>query len=157
MNSVVVSLLLVCISLSANAQLQYASSRILEPSKEYESPVRIKDVNRVAYKVSMPPGWRMRNVGRTLTIAGGALLIGGIIVYNNVDQRFYTTYTASGVQYTEMDPTAALGVLMIINGIGMTVPGVILWSKGGKKFKRHLEREGAFNFKGNEVSLSYRF
>ena len=95
----------------------------------------------------------MRNTGRTLTIIGGAMLIGGIIVYNNADLA-YDYYTQT--DYKEQQQ-AALGVLMIMGGTGMTVPGIIFWSKGSKKYKRHLEREAAFNFQGTGLSLSYRF
>lgn len=110
-----------------------------------------------AYTISRPPGLRMRNTGRMLTIIGGAMLIGGIIVYSNADLNYYNSYTTSTGTYTEGDPQAALGVLMIAGGAGMTVPGIIFWSKGAKKYKRHLEREAAFNFRGRDVSLTYRF
>jgi hypothetical protein len=111
---------------------------------------------RVTYKVSRPPGLRMRNVGRTLTIAGAAMLVGGIVVYNNADKTYYTYQTNSGT-YTEGGEEAALGVLMVMGGTGMAVPGIIFWSKGSKKYNRYLEREAAFNITGTGLSLSYRF
>lgn len=98
----------------------------------------------------------MRNVGRTLTIAGGAMLIGGIVIFNNADKTIYTYQTSAGT-YNESDPKAALGALMIVGGIGMTVPGIILWSKGSRKFNRYLERETACVINSSGLSLQYRF
>ena len=152
----VAALALMSISVSAKAQI-FASAGTSESSQECISPIIVKSAEHVAYKISRPPGLRMRNTGRTLTIIGGAMLIGGIIVYNNADENYYNSYTTSNGTYTEGDPQAALGVLMIMGGAGMTVPGIIFWSKGSKKYKRYLEREAAVNIKGTGLSLSYRF
>jgi hypothetical protein len=155
MNAVVSLLFLSCIAVSSNAQL-FASANEPTAPVRLESPLLVKHLQPVPYKVSYPPGYRMRNAGRTLTIIGGAMLIGGIIVYDNADP--YYDYNSQGTTYyTKEEQQAALGVLMIMGGTGMTIPGIILWSKGGKKYKRHLEREAAFNFQGTGVSLSYRF
>jgi len=156
MKSFLAAITLVCIGAPAEAQF-FADIGKPEPSQAYISPVIVNAVERVAYKISRPPGLRMRNVGRTLTIIGGGMLIGGIIVYNNADQSYYTTYQTSSGTYTEGDEEAALGALMIVGGTGMAVPGIIFWSKGSKKYKRYLEREAAFNIKGTGLSLSYRF
>jgi hypothetical protein len=90
-----------------------------------------------------------------MTIVGVPLFIGGIIVLNNVDENYYTVSSSSGY-YDEVavSPAAAL---MVVSGVGLTIPGVILWTKGAKKYKRHMEREAAFNFNGRGLSLSYRF
>ena len=128
-----------------------------ESSQMYVSPIVINDVERVAYKIAYPPGYRMRNTGRMLTIIGVPLLVGGIIVLNNADETYYNSVTTSSGTYTEGDPQAAAGILMIGVGAGLTVPGVIFWTKGANKYKRHMEREAAFNFSGKGLSLSYRF
>lgn len=153
---VIASLLLfMCTVISSKAQL-FASAKVTTLPSQQGSPLLVKHLQPVPYKVSMPPGLKMRNVGRTLTIIGGAMLIGGIIVYNNADP--YYDYNSQGTTYyTKEEQQAALGVLMVMGGAGMTIPGIILWSKGGKKYKRHLEREAAFNFQGTGASLSYRF
>ena len=156
MKSFISAFALTCISVVADAQF-YAKAGAPEPAQKYFSPLIINSVERVAYKISRPPGLRMRNVGRTLTVIGGAMLIGGIVTYNNADKTVYTYQTSSGTTYTELDDQASIGALMIVAGAGMAVPGIIFWSKGSKKYKRHLEREAAFNFKGTELSLSYRF
>ena len=144
-----------CLVVSARAQF-LASAKGIETSGEYQSPLIVQSGQRVAYKISYPPGFRMRNVGRTLTVIGGAMLIGGIIVFNNAD-RNYNTYQTSTGTYNEGDPQAALGALMIVGGTGMVIPGIILWSKGSKKYNRYLERETALSIKGQGISLSYRF
>jgi len=149
---VVAAVVLVCSAFACNAQI-FASGKSSEVPLTVESPLLAKPLQPVPYKVSYPPGYRMRNTGRTLTIIGSAMLIGGIIVYNNADLA-YDYYTQT--DYKEQQK-AALGVLMIMGGTGMTVPGIIFWSKGSKKYKRHLEREAAFNFQGTGISVSYRF
>ena len=155
MKAVAPLLFLLCLAISSGAQVFARAERVVVPG-QYTSPLLANPVQPLPYKVSLPPGYRMRNVGRTLTIIGGAMLIGGIIVYNEADPVYdynsqYTTY------YTKEEQQAALGVLMVMAGTGMTIPGIILWSKGSKKYKRHLEREAAFNYKGSGFSLSYRF
>lgn len=105
-----------------------------------------------------PPGLRMRNTGRTLTILGGAMLIGGIIMASSADDLYYnSTYSSSG-SYSEGDPQGAVGVLMIAGGVGMAIPGIIFWTKGAKKYRSHLENERAsINIKGTHLALLYQF
>ena len=140
--------------LSAHCQF-VANVGTSESSLTNSSPVVVNNVQRVAYKIAYPPGYRTRNTGRVMTIVGVPLFIGGIIVLNNVDENYYTVSSSSGY-YDEVavSPAAAL---MVVSGVGLTIPGVILWTKGAKKYKRHMEREAAFNFNGRGLSLSYRF
>src|SRR6186713_1137357 len=77
------------------------------------SPIVINDVQRVAYKIAYPPGYRMRNTGRVMTIIGAPLFIGGLIVLNNADEMYYNAVTTSSGTYSEGDPQAAVGALMI--------------------------------------------
>ena len=126
------------------------------------SPLIMNPAGEGAYKVYMLPGLRMRRAGRILTIIGGANLIGGFILLNSVDHVTYTTYDSNGTAYVEMDGQAALGRVMMAGGLGMTIPGVILWKKGDKRYKRYIEQhEGeqtvSFNMNGNGVSLRYQF
>ncbi len=155
MKLMVAAIAMLCIAFSSDGQI-FASAAGVEAPWDNKSPVVVSSLNRVTYKISYPPGFKMRNVGRTLTIIGGAMLIGGIIVYNNADKT-YTTYQSSTGTYTEGDPQAALGVLMVMNGVGMTIPGIIFWTKGSRKYNRYLERETAFSIKGQGLSVSYRF
>lgn len=104
------------------------------------------------------PGLRMRNTGRTLTIGGGILFIGGVIMMNSADELYYTSTQTQYGTVSEGDPKGALGILMSIGGAGMMVPGIIFWSKGAKKYKRHLERQSvSFKVGGSGVGLCYLF
>jgi hypothetical protein len=152
----IVALMLCGSGMAAHGQV-FANAGTSETAKGNLSPIVINDVQRVAYKIAYPPGYRMRNAGRLMTIIGAPLFIGGLIVFNNADEMYYNAGTTSSGTYSEGDPQAALGALMIVGGAGLTIPGVILWTKGAKKYKRHLEREAAFNFKGTSLSLNYRF
>lgn len=156
MKFLIAAFVLISFSISVDAQF-LAKAVTTEPTKEYLSPVIVNSVKHVAYKVSYPPGFRMRNVGRTLTLIGGAMLIGGIVVYNNADKTYYTYQNSNGTTYTEGGEEAAVGVLMVMAGTGMAVPGIIFWSKGAKKYKRYLEQQAAFNLNGQRLSLAYRF
>jgi len=138
--------------LTAHGQL-VANVGTSESSQANSSPVVISDVKRVAYKIAYPPGYRMRNTGRLLTLIGVPLFIGGIFVLENAEDNYNNSL--SGVYYEEEQ--AAVGALMTVAGAGLAIPGVIFWTKGAKKYKRHMEREAAFNFNGKGLSLSYRF
>lgn len=152
----IVALVLTGFGISAHAQ--FASNvGSAELNQDILSPIVINNVGRVAYKVNYPPGYRMRNAGRTMTIIGVPLFIAGLIVFNNADENYYNSVTTSSGTYTEGDPQAALGILMSVAGAGLTIPGAILWSKGSKKYKRYLERESALKLNGRGLTLSYRF
>ncbi|SKC86344.1 hypothetical protein SAMN05660236_5121 [Ohtaekwangia koreensis] len=147
---------------SAQAQFNQSFASSDKKSETQISPIIINPAGLGEYKPFSPPGLRMRNAGRTLTILGGAMLIGGIAVFASAEESYYSTgYNSNTGNYEEGDPKAALGVVMIAGGLGMTIPGVILWSKGAKKYKRYLEQhEGetvSFNLNGNGASLCYRF
>jgi hypothetical protein len=156
MRFLIAALLLCGYCMSVRAQLAVNVGNY-ESNQSVASPLVSREVRRVAYKIAYPPGYRMRNTGRTLTLIGGAMLIGGIIVYSNADENYYSTVQTSSGTYTEGDPKAAVGVLMIGGGTGMAVPGIIFWTKGAKTFKRHMEKQAAFRFNGNGLSLSYNF
>ena len=135
-----------------NAQF-YASAKA---STARVSPVVINQKETLQY--TKPPGLRMRNTGRTLTIIGGILFVSGIAMVATADDLYYeTTYSSSGTT-TEGDPQGAFGVVMIAGGTGMIIPGVIFWNKGSKKYKAHLSEQGAsIGVKGTGLALGYRF
>lgn len=87
-------------------------------------------------KALLPPGYRMRKVGSTLTIAGAALFLGGIIVVSEADKTSY--YNSSTGQQVYDDPMFGAGSLMLVAGVGMMVPGIIFWSKGAKRYNQYL-------------------
>jgi hypothetical protein len=122
------------------------------------SPLVQKKTMRIAYEATKPPGLRMRGAGTIMTLCGGGLIIAGAIIAANADPNAGQTYVNSnGTTYTDGDVDQAMGVLGIVAGVGLTVPGVILWTKGNKKYKRYLETQTAFNFTKNGVGLTYRF
>ncbi|HOX83755.1 MAG TPA: hypothetical protein PLJ60_08910 [Chryseolinea sp.] len=139
---------------------QTVSMEVASNTTSEVSPVFLKNNHLKNYEIGNPPGLKKRNTGRTLTILGGGLLIGGIAVFSSADEKYYSSTTTNGNTQTEGDPKAGLGILMIAGGIGMTIPGIILWTKGEKQYKQHLQNEGAqatIQFKGNGLSLKYRF
>jgi hypothetical protein len=139
--------------------IKTASPAEREPSTDKTvSPVVTKPSATSAQPLN-PPGLKMRNVGRGLTIGGGVLLISGLIVFSSADETYYSSYSTPNGTYEEGDPKAAIGILMITGGVGMTVPGIILWSKGAKKYRRYQERQeiASVKFKPQGISLQYRF
>lgn len=140
---------------STHAQI-LARAEQPSPSKVLLSPLIVNSGQRVAYKVSRPPGLRMRNTGATLTVIGSVMLLTGVIVYTNADQNDVRTYQSGGTYYVVND-NEVYGEALIGIGAGMAVPGIIFWSKGAKKYKRYLEREAAFHIQPGRLSLSYRF
>ncbi len=69
---------------------------------------------KASYTTVKLPGQRMRNAGRILTIGGGALAIGGLIMMSNADDLYYTSTQSQYGTVTEGDAKGALGVLMSI-------------------------------------------
>jgi hypothetical protein len=149
---------MVCTSLCVAQEYEVVGYTKRDSVETANSPAVKKSAQTTPYKPTNPPGLKMRNVGRTLTIIGGAMFIGGIVVFNNADEQYYNTYQTPQGTYQEGDPQAALGILMITGGVGMTVPGIILWRKGAKKYNRYQEREAlSFNYSGSSLSFRYRF
>lgn len=129
----------------------YASS--VYSSAAVVSPVRLMQSNPIN-----PPGLRMRNTGRTLTILGSVMLVGGVIMAATADDLYYeTTYNSSG-SYSEGDPQGAIGIVMAVAGTGMTIPGIIFWNKGSKRYNKYLSEKGASaSINGSTFSLRYKF
>lgn len=125
---------------------------------EQTSPLFLKQTQAVQPMAAAPRGLRMRNTGRALTIGGGVLALGGIILMNNADELYYTSTSTSQGVVEEGDPKGALGVLMTVTGVGAMVPGIIFWSKGQKKYNRYLEQQSvSLNAGAKGLSLRYSF
>ncbi|MBL0741242.1 hypothetical protein [Chryseolinea lacunae] len=113
---------------------------------------------RPLYQVSRPPGQRMRTAGTIMTLCGSAMIIGGLVIAGTADPNSGQTYqNSNGTYYTDGEMQEAVGVLGVIGGIGLTVPGIILWTKGAKKYNRYKEQQTSINVTGNGLSLSYHF
>ena len=98
------------------------------------------------------PGYRMRNTGRALTIGGLSLLTGGLILMNSGGPRS----THPNVTGDEPDWREPLGFTMAYSGVGMMIPGIILWKKGSRKYKRSLERE-QYSIETDGASIAFRY
>jgi hypothetical protein len=86
-------------------------------------------------KIKAIPGMRQRNVGIGLTSAGlGLLGVGAILMATSNWQKIQTS---AGTTYGTRDIRGALGMLLCVPGIGLTIPGGIIWGLGGKKIKKY--------------------
>lgn len=141
-------------SMLVNAQYYVSAAKTVDASV---SPVVVKKSDNIQQNIN-PPGLRMRNTGRTLTIIGGVVLVSGIVLAATADELYYeTTYSSSGT-YSEGDPQGAIGVVMAVAGTGMAIPGIIFWSKGSKRYNKYLEEQRAsLSLKGTGLTLRYRF
>lgn len=100
------------------------------------------------------PGYRMRNTGRALTIGGLTMFTGGLILMNSGGPRS----THPNVVEDEDAWMRSIGFTIAYSGVGMAVPGIILWRKGSRKYKRSLEREQySIETDGASVALRYSF
>jgi hypothetical protein len=100
------------------------------------------------------PGYRMRNTGRALTISGLTMLTGGLILMNSGGPRS----THPNVVPDDDAWRRSLGFTIAYSGVGMAVPGIILWKKGSRKYKRSLEREQySIETDGASIALRYSF
>jgi hypothetical protein len=103
-----------------------------------------------------PPGARMKRLGTTFTVIGGMLIVGGILVSSSASNDS-GGYYSNGVYYQD-NTNQVLGVVMIIYGVGFTIPGAILWSKGAKKMRWYeQQQELTLNIKGAGLGLAYKF
>lgn len=155
-------ILLLCASASVQAQTGAQQSPFTAlPAGGTVSPLRIADQQPLSIPGAIP-GERMKKTGAVLTILGGAMLVGGIAVLSTADEMYYSTGTNSNTgSYEEGDPKAAVGFLMIAAGAGMTVPGIIFWTKGSKRYKQYLidhpQKAVSLHLGGASAGVTYRF
>ena len=103
-----------------------------------QQPYVRKEINQTAVN---PPGLKMMKVGKTLTIVGGILAISGVALIASADEMYYYSTTTQNGTEEEGDPKFFFGVVALSGGLGMVIPGAILWSKGAKKFKAFQENK----------------
>jgi hypothetical protein len=122
-------------------------------------PYKIND--NTSSTLADAPGQRMIRVGKGLTIGGGVLLVGGIILMATADEIYYTQTTGPYGTEEEGDPQGALGLVMAIGGVGMIIPGAIVWSKGKKKYNAYKANQGqaslSIGVNQNGAGLRFRF
>jgi hypothetical protein len=123
-----------------------------------QQPYVRKEINQQAIN---PPGLKMMKIGKTLTIAGGVLLVTGVALIASADEMYYNSTTTQNGTVEEGDPKFFFGVLALSGGLGMTIPGAILWSKGAKKFKAYQENNIkaslSLGINNSGVGLRFRF
>jgi hypothetical protein len=126
-------------------------------NSEYSNLVYKTDKKLTSIKASIP-GQNMRKVGRGLAIGGAGLTLIGILLISSADELYYTQTIGPGGVIEEGDPKGPIGVGLTVTGIGMGITGIVLWTKGNKKYKRHLERQAAFlKISPNRIGVRYAF
>lgn len=147
--------------LSANAQAPIASVNETRPIA-VTSPV-FKTDHRYLITDTEPantPGLRKKKMGATMTIIGSVLLVTGVALVASADELYYSSNTTNGNTVEEGDPKGAIGVLLIAGGLGLTIPGIIIGTKGKKqydRYKRSQQKTVSLNLRTNTAGLVYRF
>lgn len=104
------------------------------------------------------PGQRMIRVGKTLTFTGIILVAGGVILMSTADALYYRASTSSyGGSQEEGDIKGALGVALTTGGVGMIIPGAIVWSKGKKKYAAYQATGASLSLGINNNGAGLRF
>lgn len=75
---------------------------------------------------------KKRNLGIVITVGGACLAGLGAVIYEVTPRQTYSNQTGL---YTP-SPGAVAGVLMMAVGVGLTVPGVIIWGTSVGKIRR---------------------
>ncbi len=156
------------VSLRAQTLARYSSPDL--SSALSVDPGTVSPLYRQVYGAPMHvkfsiPGEKKKKVGRTMTILGGALIVGGIAVCASADPYYEeTTYNQTTGQYETqtIDPKYLLGGFMIALGVGASVPGVIIWRKGIREYDKYMIEQGdtgalRLGVGHGGAVLSYRF
>jgi hypothetical protein len=167
MKATVLAFVCLCMATAGMAQIADLAANRVQPTSdiitglEQQGSAASPVINKVSAKIPLAPGLRMRKAGQTMTIIGGILFVGGIAVVSQADANTYTYQSNNGYTQEEGDPKFALGVIMITHGIGLTIPGIILWTKGTKKFNRWTEEQRQQNLSmgidRSGLGVRYRF
>jgi len=155
MKFVVAVLCVIVTCISTQAQLSQPSIR--EQYAARVSPIRLRESGALHIQTGNLPGQHGMKVGKTLTIAGGVLLVGGIVLVSTADALYYNSTTTNGTTTEEGDIKGGLGVIMIAGGAGMVIPGVIIWSKSKKRYNQYLIDHPQQSLSMHATGLSYRF
>lgn len=107
------------------------------------------------------PGQHGIRTGKTLTIIGSVLLVGGVALVSTADELYYNSTTTNGTTTESGDIKGGLGVVLIAGGVGMIIPGVIIWAKNKKRYNQYLmehpQQSLNLHLGGNKVGIAYRF
>jgi hypothetical protein len=118
--------------------------------------------NNVVPKPALAPGVRKQRIGKNMTIIGGTLLFGGIVLASTGETYGTTTY--NGQTTIHGDGKFVFGVVSAVAGVGLLIPGAIIWSNGNKQYRKYMENELKNNQQTislgatrNGLSIQYRF
>ena len=105
---------------------------------------------------SNAPGRSKMRAGSTMMITGAALVGVGVALVASAGGT--VTYSNNNGE-EEGNAGGAIGALSIVGGIGLFVPGVIIHSKGKKRYNEYLKTRTAVSFKvtGNSIGVSLKF
>jgi hypothetical protein len=154
-------LLISFVVISVSASAQYANRQYARVT-----PVSLNLISSFTTETSTTrvPGERMRNVGTSLILGGVVLEVIGIATLSTVDGLELGvgsfSYQSSNPNDEDQLPTKAfVGLLGVVGGIGMMVPGIIFYSKGTKRYNyyKNHEKELAIHVQGAGLSLKYHF
>lgn len=135
---------------------QVATARL-----ETQSPVVMPTIVMDAGTPATGPGVRMEKTGKILTFTGAALMVGGVALISTADDVYYSQTNTPYGTYEEGDPAGAIGLVMLVSGTGMTATGIVLWRKGARKYRRHLELQNNAKVfvacRNRGLALTFRF
>jgi hypothetical protein len=106
---------------------------------------------------SNAPGQRNIRTGKTLTIAGGILVVGGVALMATADEIYYSSTSTPNGTVEEGDPQGGIGAVLTLGGVGMIIPGAILWSKGRKKYAAYKAASASLSLGVNKNGAGLRF
>jgi len=102
------------------------------------SPLCLQETSPLQIQTGNLPGQHGIRTGKTLTIIGSVLLVGGIALVSTADALYYNSNTTNGQTTESGDIKGGLGVIMIAGGVGMITPGLIIWHKSKKRYEQYL-------------------
>ena len=150
-------LLLVVVALSVMSIFSFGQTTVAafhhahRPNNDFTSADQLLFQND-----ARPRGLRQRNIGRALAIGGSILGFSGVLLFTDA-RKGEVIYGGQVTQTAEVGKMTA-GIMMIEAGIGMLIPGIILWKKGQKKYNRYLEQQNvSVNTSGSQIYVRYSF
>ena len=93
-------------------------------------------------------------IGKKMMIAGGVLVgVGAALVASAGGTIHYNYSSNNGSTTEEGNLGGAIGALGIAGGIGLFIPGVIINSKGKKRYNDYLKTGASASFKISATSI----
>lgn len=155
--------------LTLNAQhLAVASAKYSEFNNAPVSPLLIQSYGqpysfRPMKSTFRIPGEKQKKIGSTMMALGGAMIIGGLVMYSRSDKTptkdsVLNNYNQWEV-YDVYDAKLVGGILLMVAGTGVTVPGVLIWRKGVRRYNEYMleQQRLSLYYHGTGATISYRF